>query len=293
MPITFDPLTFLATNDLADTRNLIVESLSGGYQNQVFRVRGPEIDWVVKRFQPSAEITLFPNLPDAEAMALERLADCSAAPRPIAFVKDGKQAPVLVYEFYAGRPWSGDVEQVARLLRVIAGVNSAGFRLVPMVPFHILQQGDKFLEPCTPATRQRLLAARPQPLEMAAGPRCLVHTDFGPGNLISGAEGLKAIDWQCPAAGDPAEDLAAFLSPAFQILYGCAPLSEAEEEVLLEAYGEVDTIERLRVLRPYFDWRMAAYCAMRQIHFATSRPDASERYRQSTDALLARLNVPT
>ncbi|NJM92448.1 MAG: phosphotransferase, partial [Rhodospirillaceae bacterium] len=132
-------------------------------------------------------------------------------------------------------------------------------------------------------------AIRPRPIETAPGPRRLIHTDFGPGNLIAGADGLKAIDWQCPASGDTAEDLAAFLSPAFQILYGRKPLTASEEAEFLEAYGEAETIERLRRLRPFYDWRMAAYCAMRQAHFATTRPDASERYRWSVDALLESL----
>jgi aminoglycoside phosphotransferase (APT) family kinase protein len=128
-------------------------------------------------------------------------------------------------------------------------------------------------------------------MEIAPGPRRLIHTDFGPGNLIAGAQGLKAIDWQCPASGDAAEDLAAFLSPAFQILYGRTPLTAAEEAEFLAAYGDAETIERLRCVRPFYDWRMAAYCAMRQVNLAISRPDASERYRLSTIALLERLST--
>lgn len=291
MSAAFEPSAFLVSSGLADARDLAVEPLSGGYQNQVFRVRGPELDWVVKRFSPSAELGLFPNLADAEAMVLQRLAGSGAAPRPVAYLTDNSGAPVLVYAFYAGRPWSGDVGQVAELLHVISGVDADGFRPVPMVPREILDQGDLFVAACPPPVQQRMMAARPRPVETTPGPRRLIHTDFGPGNLIAGAEGLKAIDWQCPAAGDSAEDLAAFLSPAFQILYGRAPLTAPEEAALLAAYRDAETIERLRVLRPFFDWRMAAYCAMRQIHFATSRPDASERYRLSTDALLERLGM--
>jgi aminoglycoside phosphotransferase (APT) family kinase protein len=286
---SFDPLSFLARHRLADMRGLTVESLSGGYQNQVHRVRGGGIDWVVKRFSPSAEITLFPNLADAEAMALRRLTECGAAPRPIAFITEAEDAPVLVYEFYAGRPWSGGTAPVAELLRQIARVDADGFRPVPMIPADILAQGDIFVAECRGEVRRRLIAVRPRPIDIVPGPHRLLHTDFGPGNLIEGAEGLKAIDWQCPAAGDPVEDLAAFLSPAFQILYGRAPLTPAEEESLLRAYEDAPTIERLRILRPFFDWRMAAYCAMRQRNLAESRPEASERYRLSTQALLERL----
>lgn len=290
--MTFDPLTFLATRGLIKSRDLAAELLPGGYQNQVFRVRGPALDWVVKRFSPSAELGLFPNLPDAEALALERVAGLGVAPRPVAFVKNDGEAPVLVYEYYRGQPWNGDTAQVARLLRVVAGADDSGFRRVPMVPRDILEQGDLYAAACPAAVRSRLTAARPRPVAMAPGPRSLIHTDFGPGNLIAGAEGLKAIDWQCPASGDAAEDLAAFLSPAFQILYGRMPLTDAEEMELLDAYDDPATVERLRLLRPFFDWRMAAYCAMRRLIFATSRPDASERYRLSTDALLERLSAP-
>ena len=289
--VSFDPLKFLARHGLADTRGLTVESLSGGYQNQVYRARGGGLDWVIKRFSPAAEVTLFPNLADSEAMALRRLAECGAAPRPVAFVERAEDAPVLVYEFYGGRPWSGRIAPVAELLRQIARVDADGFRRVPMIASDILAQGDIFVTECAAEVRQRLISARPRPKEVAPGPRRLIHTDFGPGNLIEGADGLKAIDWQCPAAGDPAEDLAAFLSPAFQILYGRAPLTSEEEEALLQAYGDAPTIDRLRHLRPSFDWRMAAYCAMRQRHLASSRPEASECYRVSTHALLERLGA--
>lgn len=287
----FGPLAFLERQGLADAGGLRAESLPGGYQNEVYRIRGEGIDWVVKRFSPSADVTLFPNLPQAEAMALQRLAAHNVAPHPISFTGIEGEAPVLVYEFYVGHPWSGGVASVAGLLRVLANVDGEGFRAVPMSPGEILAQGDSFLTRCTTDARQRLMARRPKPVEMAVGPRRLIHTDFGPGNLIEGADGLKAIDWQCPAAGDPAEDLAAFLSPAFQILYSRAPLTSVEEAELLEAYDDAETIERLRKLRPCFDWRMAAYCAMRQVYWAALRPEASERYRQSTSALLERLGA--
>ena len=287
----FEPIQFLLEHGLTELQPLSVEILAGGYLNQVYRVRGAEADWVVKRFSMSSEVGLFPNLPAAEAQALERLAPTGAAPPPIAFIEDDPGAPVLVYHFYAGHSWRQDVGQVARLLHCIADVDPSGFRDVPMVPRHILEQGDMFADRCDAGMRQRLRAARPAPVDMAPGPRRLIHTDFGPGNLIVGAEGLKAIDWQCPAAGDQAEDLAAFLSPAFQILYGRTPLTIEEEEGFLSVYDDDATVARLRILRPFFDWRMAAYCALRRGHHAATRPDFAARYVKATEALLARLEV--
>jgi aminoglycoside phosphotransferase (APT) family kinase protein len=288
MSDSFDPSAFLVARGLAGVP-ASVEPMAGGYQNQVFRVRGTGFDWVVKRFRPSAEVTLFPNLPDAEALALERVAAWGAAPQPVAYVPDGVAGPVLVYEFYEGQYWASDVAEVARLLRVIAGIDADGFRHVPLVPRDILAQGDSFAAACPPSVRRRLQDARSRSVEMEPGPRTLIHTDFGPGNLIAGAHGLKAIDWQCPASGDAAEDLAAFLSPAFQILYGREPLTAGEEAAFLSAHGDGETIRRLHRLRPFFDWRMAAYCAMRQANLSASHPAASERYRLAALALLERL----
>jgi aminoglycoside phosphotransferase (APT) family kinase protein len=284
----FEPLKFLARQGLADADGLTAESLTGGYQNQVYRVRGGGIDWVIKRFHPAADVTLFPNDAAMEAFALRRLAPHGAAPRPVAFF-DEEDKPVLVYEFYAGRPWSGDFVAVAKLRRALTRIDAAGFRQVAMGPQDILSQGDIFVANSPADVKRRMIAMRPRPVEVAPGPRRLIHTDFGPGNLIEGAEGLKAIDWQCPAAGDQVEDLAAFLSPAFQILYECAPWSGQQEAALLAAYGDADAIGRLHRLRPFYDWRMATYCAMRQVKLASTRPAASESYRLATNALVERL----
>ena len=71
---------------------------------------------------------------------------------------------------------------------------------------------------------------------------------------------LTLIDWQCPRLGDPAEDLALFLSPAMQLLYRGAPLGLAEQDAFLAAYPDPQVTARLRALLPWFHWRMAAYC---------------------------------
>ena len=41
-----------------------------------------------------------------------------------------------------------------------------------------------------------------------------------PGNLILGEKGLRLIDWQCPAIGDPIVDIMMFLSPGMHEIYG-------------------------------------------------------------------------
>ncbi len=288
---SFDPLLFLQRHGLNTESGVRAEPLAGGYLNTVFRVHGVNIDWVVKRFAPSAALTLFPNLPQAEYLALERLSKLGAAPQPVGYFDQDSMAPVLVYEFYAGTPWDGGMAEVAALLRRMAQAGTDGFRTVPTQPAAILAQGDGFLPICPAAIQARFAALRPALIDLPEARLGVLHTDFGPGNLISGSRGLRAIDWQCPAVGDPAEDVAAFLSPAFQILYGRAPLSEADEADFLSAYGDADGIARLHFLRPYFDWRMGAYCAMRAEQLAQERPTAAARYRAATQALLVRLEA--
>ncbi len=285
----FEPIAFLRAAGLHPGGDLRAKPLAGGYLNAVFRLRGEGLDWVVKRFAVDQPPSLYPNLPDAEHLALQRLSPLRAAPRPVAFFPG--DAPVLVYEFFAGEEWNGDLAAVAALLRRIRRADTSGFRNVPMQPREILDQAEIFVAHCGADLQHRLRAARPEPVAVAEVARSVIHTDLGPGNLIAGADGLIAIDWQCPAAGDPVEDLAAFLSPAFQILYGKTPLSVAEEQILLAEYGDDASVARLAILRRFYDWRMAAYCAMRSEQYAATRPEAAARYRVAAAALFARLET--
>jgi len=288
----FDPITFLIEQGLLRDRSVTAKPLTGGYLNQVYRVRGADIDWVVKRFMPETELALFPNFPTDEALALKRASALGLAPKPIGFF-DGER-PVLVYEFCEGEMWHGGVGDVARLLRQLRSVETGGFRLVPMTPAEILAEGDAFLARVEPAMRDKLAATRPAPFEVGAVARSFLHTDIGPGNIIVTKDGrLVVIDWQCPAAGDPVQDMVAFLSPAFQILYERAPLSADEDTAFHIAYDDKATKERYDRLLPFYDWRMAGYCATRKLKYAETRPEASLRYDRALRALLARLEGRT
>jgi hypothetical protein len=81
----------------------------------------------------------------------------------------------------------------------------------------------------------------------------------------------------------------AFLSPAFQILYGCAPLGDQDEAAFHRAYDDPATKERYDRMLPFYDWRMAGYCATRKLKYADTRPEASQRYARALASLLARL----
>jgi len=292
----FDPVELLLEAEIIDDANVRVERLTGGYLNQVFRLRGKEqgddFDWVVKFFMPETELALFPNLPEDERKALYLANTIGRAPRPLSWLEtvDG---PVLVYEFCEGEVWREGVGEVGRLLRDLRTLDTTGygFREVPILPADILAEGDAFLPKIHSEMRWHLAKARPQPIEIDAGSRSFLHTDIGPGNIIVAKDTgrLVAIDWQCPAVGDPVQDVIAFLSPAFQILYGRRPLTAAEEVEFFDAYDDPELKRRYDTLVPFYDWRMAGYCATRQSKYASTRPEASQRYAKALDALLERL----
>ena len=275
--MTFDPAEYLARTGVAT--DAPSERLAGGYTNEVWRVG----DLVVKRYDRTARPGLFGNDPLAEARALVLLAPSGVAPTPVHF---DEPAGVVVYRFAAGKTWDGGVERVARLLGGVHALPGHGFRSLPVDGGAILADGDRFLRI---ERGSELRAIRPPSVRCGPVARRLVHRDAGPGNLIDSGTDLKLIDWQCPGAGDPVEDLAAFLSPAFQILYGRAPLSDDEEAAFLEAYPTPLVVRRLERMRSNYDWRMAAYCGWRAERLADTDPTASAAYTRALDALLARL----
>ncbi len=264
--------------------------LQGGYWNEVLRVQGDGIDWVVKVYAESDPSALFPILPDDEAQALVVLKGVGVAPAFVAYhPRVGDLPAVLVYEWVAGEMWTTGVEQVAELFRRQHGVAVEGFRMVPTSADAIVEQGERLLESADPADAARLSAVRPQLTVLPARRRVLVHTDAGTGNLIVGPGGVRLIDWQCPALGDAAEDLFAFVSPAFQVLYDHQPLTPEERAAFVAAYDDDGVAARLVALTPAFTYRMGAYCAARRVHLADSDPLGSARYARALDLSLADL----
>ena len=87
----------------------------------------------------------------------------------------------------------------------------------------------------------------------------LLHTDVVPGNLILGDEGLRLIDWQCPAIGDPIIDIMMFLSPGMHEIYGSGKLSMKDYETFLMSLTP-KLRNRYNRIGPLYHWRLAAYC---------------------------------
>lgn len=223
------------------------QPLSGGRTNHLWRVGAS----VVKAYDPAAATPLFPNDPLAEARALTLLGPLDLAPR-----LQAAGPGWVAYAHIEGTVWQAHPAPVARTLHRLHQLSAPGFRTLPSGSAAILAQGQFIAAACRgtlpPAPRDPGIAALDYPR--------LIHGDAVPGNMIAGLHHLMLIDWQCPAMGDPAEDLATFLSPAMQWLYRGAVLTPDQAKDFLGAYADPASKDRYKAMAPLFRWRMAAHC---------------------------------
>lgn len=224
--------------------------LSGGRTNRVFAVG----DVIAKLYSPEAASPLFPNDAAAEARAMTLLAPTGLAP---ALRATG--TGWLICDALPGPTWQRDPAAAADALRHLHNIPPPpGFRALP--------SGSQAVAADARRVAAGVMGLPPLPVlpeaSDLAAPR-LVHGDAVAGNMIETADGVVLIDWQCPGLGDPAEDLAAFLSPAMQQLYRGAPLTPDERATFLAAYGEPETLRRYHTLAPLLHWRLAAHCLWR------------------------------
>jgi aminoglycoside phosphotransferase (APT) family kinase protein len=287
-----------------------LELLTGGFWNRVYRLRCKEstcIDWVDKQFVKVPVNPMFPILPTAEYAALQFFQGQECAPRPIAFISDSSIGSLLVYEFVQGGSWDGDLEAAATLLARLQQipVNAFAlnaFRTLPTDAVALQEHAEGMLQrhPTEASeTVRQLRPAAPSLSSASLAKVVLVHTDCGPGNMVSSPDGLRLIDWQCPGIGDGLQDVATFLSPAMQVLYGYPVLTSAQEQQFLDTYffalGEksVDTHKtraRFHRIRSSHHYRFAAYCAMRMQDTVTLDENTSRLYGAALEAELALLH---
>lgn len=221
--------------------------LEGGRVNLLWRAK----DMVIKQYQHGGTSPLFPNDPQAEANALTYLAPFGAAPKLVA------QGPEwLVYRYCPGAAWQHGPEHPANTLARLhqIPVPQGIFRGTPNGSAQLLAQAKAIAALC--ASR---LPPPPQDPDITPGPVCLIHGDAVPGNFILHQGRTTLIDWQCPAIGDPAEDIATFLSPAMQWLYRGAPLTAPETKAFRDA-TPAKNLARYDRLAMIYHWRMAAHC---------------------------------
>lgn len=223
------------------------QPLPGGRVNFLWRVGKV----VVKRYNPDGASPLFPNDQGAEVQALRRFHPFGLAPEPLA------DAPGwLAYRYVPGGLAQAAPQHIARALMRLHGLAAAGlpFRRLASGSHALLGQAQAIAALCSQA-----LPPAPQTGTVPPVAACVIHGDAVPGNILTTDQGVVLIDWQCPALGDPCEDIAAWLSPAMQWLYAGKALAGAEAAAFLAAFPP-ETVARYRALAPLFHWRMAAHC---------------------------------
>ncbi|MGX0974734.1 thiamine kinase [Roseovarius sp. MBR-51] len=234
--------------------------LVGGRTNSSWKVESHDQCIVVKLFSPDGYNPLFPNDPDGEVAALRHLSGRDLAP---AYVDDFSTdyGHCLIYEHVPGRTWQDGPLQIAELLyRVHCVTGPPHLRITPDGSREIEHQTKSILALCPQFQAQSLLGLRPKGAVQPSGRLSFLHGDPVPGNIVGMQGSWRLIDWQCPALGDPCEDLALFLSPAMQLVYRKRPLTDNERETFLFSYPDKDLVLRYLSLAPWYHWRMAAYC---------------------------------
>ena len=230
---------------------------TGGQTNKVWRLSG-EKDLICKLYLETKTNPLFNNTPEEEYRCLLLLDGSDIAPKPYKFLKT-PFGEVLLYIFIKGETWSHDVEAVSELLtRIRKHKHPKGLRILSNLPSDIKQTGFEIINKLNSYHKNKLIGICPDVTISDIEP-IFLHTDVVPGNLILGDKGLRLIDWQCPAIGDPIVDIMMFLSPSMHEIYGLGKLSMKDHEAFLMCLSS-ELRNRYNIIGPLYHCRLAAYC---------------------------------
>lgn len=237
--------------------------LEGGKSNRCFKVSDGEKTFVVKQYNAARQNPLFPNKIDDEWSAMGLASAQGLAPDRVWHDMIGAQH-VLCYRYLPEISAPLSLSHAATVLGCVHEMPArTGFRRAPDHSDLIEMVVGQFLSELATETSDHILTHRPQHRVDASGCQNFLHGDPIPSNMVHGMDGMRLIDWQCPAIGDPAYDLALFLAPSMSAGYGREPLNADERRAFLNAYPNRQVIIRLHDLEPWITWMLAAYAAWR------------------------------
>ena len=277
-----------------ETRNNVWEVLQGGRTNRSWRVESDRGPLVCKLYSEENSNPLFPNDPASEALALRHLRGADFAPQLVLETRT-PAGQYIVYRHAPGRALGRVMENdkahdmapaLARLSQLLTRLHRtpapAGVREISGGNVGLREQTRRILAMCRSGLAEILRELEPTSQPVEPVPTSFLHGDVVSENIIAHNGKLTLIDWQCPAIGDPCEDLSTFLSPAMHHVYSGRLLTEDEATEFLDYYGVPGIADRLTRLRPLFHWRMAAYCLWRA---EQGEPDYKQGFSLEVQAL--------
>ena len=232
------------------------EPLSGGRTNRIWRVGSGSTAIVCKLFSGAGGSPLFPNNPSDEVAALQTLKGTGLAPDYLGHIETAL-GTCLLYKYVE----SGVIQQsIAIAATCIARLHSTPVVESCIAKFDYERAEEELLSGLRQEIGADFRALRPDtpPITNA---NAFLHGDIVPNNIVWSANGPLLIDWQCPRIGDPVDDVAVFLSPSMQYLYGGKPLVEGLVDAFFAAYDNSEVAQRFKRFRRYYHWRMALHCA--------------------------------
>ncbi|MEM0978006.1 MAG: hypothetical protein AAGJ34_10760 [Pseudomonadota bacterium] len=219
--------------------------LHGGRSNASWHVKGTA-GVVVKLFNPGSSSPLFANDPDLEWACLKALAPRQMAPEPIHRGRF-ETTEFVCYSFANNMTDGPSPVELGHYLK----------RLHKLSPPAGLPNRGPPTKWITAIGKQFGL---PMPsIKVEPQTNAFLHGDPVISNFITTQFGLIGIDWQCPAIGDPCDDIAVVLSPGMQSIYAASPLSGKDIEQFWNGYGNDAVRARYEATAPIYRSVFAAY----------------------------------
>lgn len=201
---------------------------------------------------------LFPNDPRAEWEAMKRLSSKALSPFPLTIRALEGGTKLLVSQYLQPEDPMTTEALAALLRRVHKTPGWAGLARRSHDTLELRAQGVSMLSRSSAPAWLMNLAPKTV-VETLTSPLVLVHRDLVPANAAMLATGAAvALDWQCPALGDPCEDIAHATSPGMQSLSDTPVVIKDTD--LLRAYGDAEVSRAYTRRAPFYRWRMACYC---------------------------------
>ena len=249
------------------------QPMTGGHSNDVWRVG----DRVVKLYRKNGDNPIFRNSGKDEANALRVLSGANIAPNYYGMAKSGEGLAV-VYAYLDGDHKADPIEVAELLQRVWAQKPPRQFRLSSLTPLDILREGENCNDQLRWTERVSFEHYDYTLPELPVPEPVFLHGDPVIGNILATKDGLRLIDWQCPSFGDPTRDVAIYLSPAMQYLYGSDDIAE---RVFLAALP-THIADRYVAMRALYLWWMERYCTWRYWQGVDAQDkQLSDKYQQA------------